>query len=310
LCKSRSWNQRLGADDANPRGTGRHWRVAERPVRPKLASVIGLTKATYRLLLKDWKLILGIALWYGVLNLVLVRGLNGGLNVAELQAQFGSLNSIASALGIFSLLVSSSNNGAATDASAYQTILIVITSLALIWSFRQLLADAPQKIRIRDSFYRGMYPLIPVLLIVLVISVQLLPMLIASALYSVVISSGIAVNTAEVIISLLILLAGIVWSLLLITPSIFALYIVSLPEMTPLRALRSAKALVRYRRPTVLRKILFLPLLIILILAAIIIPIIFVAPVLAQWVYLALSILLLPTIHGYLYTLYRELLDE
>ena len=57
----------------------------------------------------------------------------------------------------------------------------------------------------------------------------------------------------------------------------FALYIVTLPDMTPMKALRSARELVRYRRWTVLRKVLFLPLMLLVVAAIIMVPIIILA---------------------------------
>jgi hypothetical protein len=292
----------------------RHWwqrtPKSERPTYVKLPNVIIITKSSYRLLAMNWKLILGIALWYGLFNMILVRGLNGGVDVSQLKSQFSSANSISATLSAFSSLVSSGNSGATRDSSAYQIFLTLFVSLALVWSFRQMLSGKHARLRIRDSFYQGMYPLIPVLLVLLVLSVQLIPMLIAAVIFSIAVGSGIAITALEITIVSLIFLALTVCSLLLITPTVFALYIVSLPDMTPIRALRSAKKLVKFRRPTALRKLLFLPLLIFLLLGVILIPIIFVVPVLAQWVYLILSIAILPVVHAYIYTLYRELLNE
>jgi hypothetical protein len=300
-------------DFPGPSPKKRRQRIAEteRPQYQRLPNVIQLTKSAFALLAMNRNLILGIALWYGLLNLLLVRGFGGGVDIAELKAQFSQSSGIASGFSIFGQLVSSSSSNTASEAAgAYQTFLVLITSLALVWSFRQLLADGTRKLRVRDSFYQGMYPLIPVLLVLLIISLQLIPMLIGSVVFGTVIANGIAVTGFEVGIWLALLVATAVWSLLWITPSVFALYIVTLPEMTPLKALRSAKKLLRFRRLIVLRKLLFLPVLIFLLLAAIIIPIIFVVPVLAQWAFLVLSIGILPAVHAYGYTLYRELLNE
>jgi len=96
----------------------------------------------------------------------------------------------------------------------------------------------------------------------------------------------------------------------LISASIFALYIVALPEMTPIKALRSASALVKNRRWSVMRKLLWIPLVFSVLAAVIMLPIIVVAAPLAPWVYFVLSILALLALHSYLYTLYRELLNE
>jgi hypothetical protein len=96
----------------------------------------------------------------------------------------------------------------------------------------------------------------------------------------------------------------------MISSSLFALYIVTLPDMTPMKALRSARELVRHRRWTVLRKILCLPLILLVAGAVIMLPIIIVLTPLAQWVFFLLTMLALVAAHAYMYTLYRELLNE
>ena len=97
-------------------------------------------------------------------------------------------------------------------------------------------------------------------------------------------------------------------SLYMITSSIFALYIVTLPDMTPMQALRSARNLVRFRRWTVMRKVLFLPLSLVVIGGLLLIPIIIFLTPIAEWVYFGLTMMSLAFIHSYIYTLYRELL--
>lgn len=289
---------------------------AERPNHTKLPNVFRITRKAYDLLAINWKLLLGIVIVYGLLNILLVRGFNGGLDVNQLKTQLSDLShggwgNLAAGATIFTLLVSSSNTASASDAAgAYQSFLILITSLALVWSFRQLLANKQAKLRIRDGFYQGMYPLVPVLLVLFVIGLQLIPALIGGLLYATVVTNGIAITTPEIIGWFIFFIAMVAISLLLITPSILALYIVSLPNMTPRKALRSARKLVKFRRWTVLRKLLFLPLLIVVLLCVIMLPIILVAAVVAQWVFFILSMLVLPAVHGYIYTLYRELLNE
>ena len=63
-------------------------------------------------------------------------------------------------------------------------------------------------------------------------------------------------------------------SLYMICSSLFALYIVTLPNVTPMKALRSARQLVLHRRFLVLRKILFMPLALLVLGAIIMIPLI------------------------------------
>jgi len=296
------------------RSSYKAFRLSKRIAHPVvLPSAWKISKQTTQLLRANWLLILKIVAIYGVCNILLVRGLNGGLDVTSLkdnlnQLSSGGLSHLASAFSIFALLVSSSNSASSDVAGAYQTFLILITSLALVWTFRQLRLG--KQVRARDGFYAGTYPLIPIILILLVIGLQLIPMLIGGWLFTTVVQNGIAVSAPEQILWAILFFMLAVLSLYMLCSSLFALYIATLPGMTPMKALRSARELVRYRRSSVVRKLLFLPLLLLIVGCVIMLPCIWLVPVLAQWMFFALSMLALALIHAYMYTLYRELLHE
>ena len=80
--------------------------------------------------------------------------------------------------------------------------------------------------------------------------------------------------------------------------------------MTPIKALRSAKELVKGRRWLVLRKVLCLPIILITVAGIIMLPIIIIITPLAQYIFFILTMISLTAIHAYLYTLYRELINE
>jgi hypothetical protein len=252
-----------------------------------------------------------LILVYGVFNIVFVRGLGTTNDVGSVKSTFdqiftGHLGHLFSGLAVFSLLITSSGNTSSATAGTYQTLLVLIVSLAVVWSLRQFMVKG--KIRVRDSFYFGMYPLIPVLLILLVIGIQLLPLLIGANLYSTVTSNGIAVYAAEKA-GWIIIYAGLaLWSVYMITSSVFALYIVTLPNMTPMKALKSARELVRFRRWSVMRRVIFLPVILLICSAIIMLPIIIFITPLAEWVFFLLTMIGIVAVHAYMYTLYRELL--
>lgn len=279
----------------------------------KLPNVLQITKSTAYLLWTHKKLFIGITLIYGLLNLVLVQGFAATTDVASLKQQLnqiftGNFGSLATSFSVFVVLVGSAGNGSSPTAGAYQFFLGLIVSLAIIWALRQIYADT--KIRIRDAYYNGMTPLVPFLLVLLVIGLQLLPMLIGSTLYSVIINNGIAVYMIEKLLWLGVFLALSLASLYMISSSTIALYIVTLPGMTPMKALRSARHLVKRRRWVVMRKLLFLPLILFIVTAIIMLPIIIFATPLAQWVFFLLTMFALTVIHTYIYNLYRELIGE
>ena len=277
----------------------------------KLPSAWKVFKKSLKLLNVNWKLFLSITLIYGLLTIVLVRGFGGGLNLGELKETLksgvaGNYSNLWTGLTLFSYLLGSAGSSSTPTGGVYQTILIIILSLAVIWALREVLAE--HTVRVRDTFYRGMYPLIPFILVFLVIGIQLIPLLAGSWLYSTVIDNGIAVTGMEKFIWVVMALLLATLSLYMICSSLFALYIVTLTNMTPVKALRSARQLVLYRRSAVLRKILFLPLVLLVLGAIIMVPIILVSTAVAEWLFFGLSMFTLVVVHAYIYTLYRELL--
>lgn len=279
----------------------------------KLPSVYRITKKAVRTVWDQKALFLGITFIYGFLNLVLVQGIAGSTDTSVLKEGLdeiftGNLGGLASSLSIFSIMLSSAGNSTSQTAGAYQMFLALIGSLAIIWALREVLAG--KNVRIRDAFYRGMYPLIPFILIMFVIALQIIPIIVGSGLYSIVVNNGIAVLFVEKFLwAMLYGLLGLL-TLYMLSSSIFALYIVTLPDMTPVKALRSARELVRYRRWTILRKIISLPIILLITAAVIMVPIIIWLTPLAQWVFFMLTMSALLAIHAYMYTLYRELLND
>ncbi|HET9097994.1 MAG TPA: hypothetical protein VFN51_00055 [Candidatus Saccharimonadales bacterium] len=277
----------------------------------KLPSVYQLSLQVWDVLWTHKKILAGLAAIYGLLNLVLVQGLSTSTDITTLKKEFdhvftGNAGALVSGLSIFAVLVSSSGNSSSQTAGAYQTILTIITSLAVIWALRQLMMG--KQISVKDTFYKGMSPFIPFILVLLVIILQLLPLIIGTSLYALVSSNGIAVGIVEKLAFGIVSLTLASWSVYMLSSSIFAVYIVTLPNMTPKSALKSAKDLVKNRRWSVIRKILALPVILLVVSAIIMIPIILLLTSLAQWFFFILTMFGLIVLHTYIYTLYRDLL--
>lgn len=279
--------------------------------REKLPNAFRLMSASLKILRQNWKVFLGVVLIYGALNAVLVQGFNAGGNLNETksaigQAMDGNWAELGSSLAVFLHLLGSSGNTTNATAGAYQFVLIIVTSLALIWLLRQ--AYANNQFRIRDGFYEGMAPLVKFFLVIIVIFLQLIPMALGLGLYALTVGGEIATTFVEQILWALFAAAASIITFYMVSSSIFGLYIVTLPDMTPLRALRSARELSANRRWTILRKVFFLPIAVLVMAALIVVPVIFFAAPAAAWVFFALTMLFLPIVHSYLYALYRALL--
>lgn len=245
-----------------------------------------------------------------MLTFLLVRGFgfNGDLGIAKEAIQelvTGAAGNVAASLTVFGMLLGS---GAPTSdvASAYQAMILAIISLALIWALRQ--THAHEQITVKDAFYKSSHPLVPFIIVLMFLGLQLIPMLIGTSIYSLTVSNGIATALLAKLILAAVALGLTFISIYMVCASIFALYIVTLPEMTPLKAMRSAKTLVRFRRWTIIRKVLFLPFILVVLLLAIMLPIILVLTPIAEVVFLFLGAFSIVIAHSYMYSLYRELL--
>ena len=257
------------------------------------------------------KAIMVFVIVYGLLNLLLVRGLTSTVDIEGVKESLSSIvgdgsSGLATGFTAFGLLLDASTKGSGEVAQVYQTFLLIIASLALIWLYRQ--QQAGNKVTMKMAFYRGMYPLVPFTLVLLVISLQMIPALIGNFLYTTVISNDLVVGGLEQTAWLLFFASTVILSLYMICSSSMALYIVTLPEMTPMIALRQARELVRYRRFSVILRFIAIILIIFALLFLIVLPVIFIAPTMAEWMFFVLTVLGIPLVHGYMFSLYRELL--
>jgi hypothetical protein len=139
--------------------------------------------------------------------------------------------------------------------------------------------------------------------------IQLLPLTIGWPIFGAILS--VIFNPGGLLTLLSLVIFGLLaaWSFYMISSSIFALYIVTLPDMQPRPALRSAKDLVKFRRWQLMRKVLFLPIFILVLMAVLVVPLILFASFLVAPVFYVLSMLAILFIHTYLYSLYRSLLE-
>lgn len=285
----------------------------EKPPRPttKISGSFRLFADSVSLLRQHWKLFGGIALVYLVLNILLVGVLSG---LGNFQSKYndltGEIGRLHGSIVLFGELISGSSSSVdATGSGAnnvYQTIIVLTVSLATIWALRQVLAG--EKVRIRDSFYKGIYPLVPFILVLLFIGLLFVPALVASFLIAVVLQGGLAVNMLEKTLWITIVVLLLAWSIYMLVSRIFAVYIVTLPDMTPVRAIKASRRLAYWRRWALVRKLLFLPFALFVIGAIILLPIITYIPVVAPWVFLILSMIAMIFVHTYAYSLYKELL--
>lgn len=280
----------------------------------KLPGSFVLLGRTFQHIWRGKKLYAGIMLIFALGYVLLVKGLAFNFQVAEtrdainetLGNEIGTAEKATTLLGV---LMGTSGTASGEAASVYQTFLFIMISLVIIWSLRQTFdGKTGPKITVKNAFYKSMTPLIPYVLVCMVIMLQALPALIGIGMYGTVTTSGLAVGAVEQILWFVGFILLLAVSIYLLSSSLFASYIVTLPDMKPLQALRSARKLVKFRRLVIIRKVLFLPLFILVSFAVIFLPMVLLLPIVAEILFFIMSILLILVMHTYFYLLYRELL--
>ncbi len=269
-----------------------------------------LTWSVLKLLRQHWKPLGGIVLIYLILNIVFASG------VSNISSNFDTIKSdlkasggqgLWHAAGGFASLVGSSGASSSATGSALQSVLFVLESLVIIWALRHLLSG--HNFTIKLAWYRAMAPLIPFLLIIFWIIIQLLPVTIGGVVLAAV-SSSVFTNTAwATVVSIIFFALLALWSIYMVSASVFALYIVTLPDMEPRQALRSARELVRFRRLIVIRRVFFMPIFIFVVMGLIMVPLILFVSRIVPAVFYVLSMLAILFFHSYLYNLYRGMLE-
>ena len=168
--------------------------------RSKLPSVWKLSQASLSVLWQSKWLFLSIVLAYGIVNLAVAQGFSSGLNVTSAKNQLSGLfhghgSELSGSITIYALMLSSLGGGSSGSGFGYSLIFAVLASLAIIWTLRNRTGKV--KVSLRDAYYRGVYPLIPFLGILLIIGLELIPMVFGITLYITAVNNTIAVNAIE-----------------------------------------------------------------------------------------------------------------
>ena len=264
-----------------------------------------------RLIRDNKNTFLGLTAIYSALVFILIKGLGSAFDIVQTKRDLldvvgGGGNSLKNSYSLFNYLLGSFNGQLGDVAGTYQLLFSIVFMLATIWLCRQLFTG--QKPRIKDTFYKGMYPLIPFILVLVVISLQLIPVTIGSFLFSTVISQGLAITFFEKLLWFVLFGLTSLLSLYFVLSSIFALNIATLPDVSPIIALRSARELVRHRRIGIFARILLLPIAGFFLTGLIFIPLILIAPILVEPLFLVASCFGLIFATVYMYNFYRLLL--
>lgn len=282
------------------------------PIKKPLPSVFRLFMDTLRHMWRYKRPFFGVILVSLILNIVLIKGFTATQNVPEIKNQLTQLGESSGLLlnaTIAGLVVAGSNSNITEVANLYQTMFTIVYSLAFIWLFRQTFETKKFiKIKVKQPFYEGMTPIIPFILQLMIVGLQLIPMVIGVGLFGIVQSKGIAVSAIENVFWVLLMVFLSLLSLYWISASILSLIIVTLPDMTPVKAYKMSKKVVEFRRFIVMRKLFMFIILFLFLVGGLFLLSIMIIPNFAEWTWLILSSFILPMVIGSGYKLYRSLL--
>lgn len=279
----------------------------------KLPFIGKLLLDTFKNIWQHKRVFFGVIAIYLLLNIFFVKGLTTALDVPAIKKELQQTSNLHGVeLGATLLGVVAGSGGGITDAAGvYQTIILIICTLAFIWLFRQTHDLNPSnklRIKVKQPFYEGMTQLIPFILLLVLVGIHLLPMLLGLSVFATVQVNGLAATTIEIILWGFFAFLLALFSFYLISASLFSLIIVTLPEMTPILAYKNAKKVVKNYRWVIMRKLLTFIIILIMLYGLVLLGIVLVIPFLAEWLMLIISAFTLPFSIGVGYKLYRSLL--
>ncbi len=295
----------------------------------KLPGYIVFTANVNQTLWKNRKVLLFLALVYIAFSIALVglgsqdtyASLSSTLQTTGQQVFQGNLNQLGQAGLLFLAIAGTGISSTPTEGQQiYAVLLGLMIWLTTVWLLRNIMAG--HKVKMRDGLYSAGAPLISTFVIAAVFVVQLIPIALAIIGYYAAQASGLLNSGVESMLfwiaAALLALISLYW----VTSTFFALIIVTLPGMYPFRALRSAGDLVIGRRVRILLRILWMLLCIVVTWAVVLIPFILIDgwikgifPQISGFplipiVLMALTTLSLMWTSGYVYLLYRKVVDD
>lgn len=192
--------------------------------------------------------------------------------------------------------------------SAQFLIIYLINALALVWILRYIWAR--KKPVLKEAYYQGMYPLVPVLIILLIMFLQAIPFSVAAIFLQTALSNDIAISTLERVGTIAVFVVATVISFYWLAGSAIAFYAVTVPGLEPLVALRRAKELLEGRRVFVMMQMFLFMVMTFILGALILIAVAFLWDDAIKIATASVIILSLPWVHMYGYGLYRDMLNE
>lgn len=293
------------------------------PKRPQLPGYISFSRQVIGTLFSFRKPFAWLLVVYVAASLVLIgvsqqeqyRELTEVLTQASTSGE-DTIDTATQVAALFGSAVFGSFSGSLTEIQQFYLIMLYIVSwLVIVWMLRHLLAGSV--VRFRDGLYNACAPLISTICIFALMVLQALPGALGLLVFSLstqnsVLSGGVAAMMFGVA-ALLLAALSLYW----LTSSFFALLIVTLPGTYPMAAIRGASDIALGRRTSLLFRLLWLVLLLLLLWAIIVVPALLIdfwvkiswLPLVTVAVQIATGASLIFGV-SYIFLLYRRMIDD
>lgn len=294
------------------------------PKYPSLPGYVAFTTYCLKVTKQYRGALSGLLLLYVVATVALV-GLTSQSQYVELTDSFseltpelfgGKFEAGEKAFGLFAAAVTGGLNEPLGEVQQlYLALLGIISWLTVVWYLRYRLNG--NDITLRDALYNSGSPFVATVVIALFIVLQSIPAALAVIAYSSALGAGALTGGVESMVFAVAAGLLVILSLYWVTSSFFSAIIVTIPGTYPMQAIKMGGDLVLGRRLSIMLRLLWLALILLLLWAVVLIPAILLADAIkVDWLPLVpVTIQLLSAasvIFGavYVYLLYRKMIDE
>lgn len=295
----------------------------------KLPKYWAFTYYVHKTLWDNKKIFFRLAVFYAIMTFLLAGvasqdtfiALSDTLNSTGSEILVGAWGKIGGAgLLLVSAMTGGMSSGLSDVQQIYAGLITLLTWLTSVWLLRNILAG--HKVKLSDGIYSAGSPIVSTFLVALILLVQLLPLALAIIGFGAASISGLLSGGVEAM--LFWIGAGLLASLsiYLVTGTLFALVIITLPGMYPMQAIKASGDLVIGRRVRILLRLVWMAFIELIVWAVVMIPLILldnwlsvVWPVFGNIPVVPVVLLLLTALtivwtSSYVYLLYRKVVAD
>ena len=231
----------------------------------KLPGYWSLTVQVLTIINKNKKLLIGLALLYGLLTILLSSMMSQDAydqikGVADSASENGLYGAFAVNISLFWGVFTSQLSGASiSEVGSSQQIFSVLLGLyawlAVVWLLRSIMSG--KKPRLRDGLYGSGGPVLALVVLLCILAIQMIPAAIALIAYEAADTSGLLDQTAILMLfgggAILLGVLSLYW----MTSTVIAMVVATLPGMYPMQAIKIAGDLAIGRRVRILLRLLW-----------------------------------------------------